>query len=1232
MPGGSRWTRMAALAVVLLALGALLGPLAWWMAGGDLSENDARASVLSFVVGLCALLLAAAGVVRRWLGRRAESRSGPRTADPAVHAGYLAQTLLASAVKTGDALSRPQVLPLAWTGDGPDTLPSGGRVVERKLGGRLALGFREAARGLAEDYRRLRSGRLVVLGEPGAGKSVLAFMLVRGLLDAQPQQGRVPVLLPAASWDPTQERLDEWIVQTLAITYYSGDTEIPRLLHDHDLLLPVVDGLDEMPESARRGAVQAVNDALGRERPIVLTCRSAEYAELIGAGSPPLRRAAVVRIEPLEKDDVTAYLREVVWPKSVDPEPVCEHLDENPRSPLAAALSTPLMVSLLRTVCERQGELTGLFHLGSRAEVEDALVDAAVDAAYRREDESWEPGKARRWLTYLARHLHEHRERDLAWWRMSQRLLSPWAVTGLALGGGILLMLVTWAVMLVFGAAMSLNDTLRLGAFIGGGFAILAMISWYAGGAATPGRLAPTFAGSLGRLRRGLATGLALAAIPVLPVLVGIGAVISVAYGWPPENAAAYLSYLGMGLAVMAVTGLALAVYRWLDAPPTRSAEASPAGFLAEDRRASLVAALAAGAVLGLGAGPALIAGMVAAQIAQTLSSGWSGEPRLSDMARAAYPADWSGPLRIGAVVLLPGTAFALLTLSTRAWPRFVWMRFVLAARGRLPWRLMAFLEHAHRQGLLRQFGGVYQFRHVRMQEWLAGAPARTPQPPARRRPLRRALPATCAVLVVIVFALLVRALPADTSVKTLLTGDASRVAFGARPFLISQSGDMKAIRLWNVETGLRIGPVFRSEQSNGIHVGFTADARRAAISGPTAWSAILDTRTGAVICRVTAPDPYEDDSFYTEFSPDGTVLLTQTTLSRRVRLWNSRTCAPIGAPLTDRGVVDGMGFSPDSSVVYVTTDSGALRLWDTRTGARIDDGRLRHGRGTPSPRFTPTGDILVTTLDSQATQLVNPRTGRPMGTPLAAATRYVGEHQVRTTGDGRAYLIRWAADGDGIWVRQLWGSHTTRAFPGLNAYAVSDDATTLAGVNKKGEIRIWRLADGQQTGLIPTGSPGENAYLTFSPDGRTLAFRPPDASAAHLWDVADRRQLGTLSLEPGHWLWFVGGRVAVTSQRLSSADRQVLRTLNLDTGAVTPPSLPPYFSHELSAKQDRLAIISADQRTVDIWDIATGRRTAVLTGHTGDIHAVHFSDDDRLLATSSLDGTTRIWPMPPRG
>ncbi|MGY0234199.1 hypothetical protein [Longispora urticae] len=47
--------------------------------------------------------------------------------------------------------------------------------------------------------------QLVVLGEPGAGKTVLVLALARGLLETPEAGEPVPVLIPVSSWNPNAE-------------------------------------------------------------------------------------------------------------------------------------------------------------------------------------------------------------------------------------------------------------------------------------------------------------------------------------------------------------------------------------------------------------------------------------------------------------------------------------------------------------------------------------------------------------------------------------------------------------------------------------------------------------------------------------------------------------------------------------------------------------------------------------------------------------------------------------------------------------------------------------------------------------------------------------------------------------------------------------------------------------------------------------------------------------------
>lgn len=84
------------------------------------------------------------------------------------------------------------------------------------------------------------------------------------------------------------------------------------------------------------------------------------------------------------------------------------------------------------------------------------------------------------------------------------------------------------------------------------------------------------------------------------------------------------------------------------------------------------------------------------------------------------------------------GLRFGLLTafgaglgtaLSLTAWGQWtVFARLWLPLTGRLPRAAMAFLDDAHRRGVLRKVGAVYQFRHTRLQQHFARPAVRLPR------------------------------------------------------------------------------------------------------------------------------------------------------------------------------------------------------------------------------------------------------------------------------------------------------------------------------------------------------------------------------------------------------------------------------------------------------------------------------------------------------------------------
>jgi WD40 repeat protein len=53
-----------------------------------------------------------------------------------------------------------------------------------------------------------------------------------------------------------------------------------------------------------------------------------------------------------------------------------------------------------------------------------------------------------------------------------------------------------------------------------------------------------------------------------------------------------------------------------------------------------------------------------------------------------------------------------------------------------------------------------------------------------------------------------------------------------------------------------------------------------------------------------------------------------------------------------------------------------------------------------------------------------------------------------------------------------------------------------------------------------------------------------------------------------------------------------------------------------------------ANDHTVKLWEVATGKEKATLRGHTGDVCFVAFLPDAKTIASGSLDGTLRLWDV----
>ena len=295
-------------------------------------------------------------------------------------------------------------------------------------------------------YRSLERGRLVVLGEPGSGKTVLATQLVIDLAESLPdgelQPGArppVPVWLSLPSMDlgetssladinaeETAALLDQCMAAQISTVHHVPVPTAARLIQEQ-WVLPVLDGLDEMdaPDPDVSGSrpraaavVRALNAGTGR-RPVVLVCRRGEYTQLTrsldtSAETPVLQAASQIILQPLDVPAICDYLTRrfpgdqagklaTRWQTVRDALQAATTTGR--ASELTEALSSPWRLFLATATYQDQSSPDDLLHLptGTLSEhLLSQLIPALTKGTPRRGGGHYSPGDVTAWLGTLA--------------------------------------------------------------------------------------------------------------------------------------------------------------------------------------------------------------------------------------------------------------------------------------------------------------------------------------------------------------------------------------------------------------------------------------------------------------------------------------------------------------------------------------------------------------------------------------------------------------------------------------------------------------------------------------------------------------------------------------------------------------------------------------------------------------------------------------------------------------
>ena len=257
-----------------------------------------------------------------------------------------------------------------------------------------------------EEIFQEMNGAMLILGEPGSGKSTMLLELARDCIESALQDDDlpIPIVFNLSSWGSGRS-IDEWLIDELR-KMYSVDKKTAREWVENDDLSLLLDGLDEVKLDNRDKCVKAINDfrqehGIGLQ--LAVCCRVADYKAL----PTQLNLSGAILIQPLTQSQIDAYF------KRAGPELRNARQFLKKDKILQELVKQPLFLNVVtlayRGETQRSIESKGLRTLEARRKhLFDTYVTKMFERLMRTKIDSFSPTDTKRWLSWLAQKMLEH--------------------------------------------------------------------------------------------------------------------------------------------------------------------------------------------------------------------------------------------------------------------------------------------------------------------------------------------------------------------------------------------------------------------------------------------------------------------------------------------------------------------------------------------------------------------------------------------------------------------------------------------------------------------------------------------------------------------------------------------------------------------------------------------------------------------------------------------------------
>ncbi|BAY62371.1 WD-40 repeat-containing protein [Calothrix brevissima NIES-22] len=201
-----------------------------------------------------------------------------------------------------------------------------------------------------------------------------------------------------------------------------------------------------------------------------------------------------------------------------------------------------------------------------------------------------------------------------------------------------------------------------------------------------------------------------------------------------------------------------------------------------------------------------------------------------------------------------------------------------------------------------------------------------------------------------------------------------------------------------------------------------------------------------------------------------------------------------------------------------------------------------------------------------------------------------------------------------------------TQTLGTIYSVAYSPDRSLLAVGDAKGEIRLYRIADGEQISVC-RGHDDWVRSIAFSPNGKIIVSGSEDKRLG-IWNVntgqciqmlsGDAHRIRSVAFSPDG-RFFASGNDDNTVKLWDATTGECLKIFNEHNGRVWSVVFSP---------DGQIIASGSEDKTVKLCNVSTGQCFKTLSSHSSLLRAVAFSPDGQILASGSEDKTVKLWKV----